>query len=504
MNTRKKLFTNTNRDDFTNTNRNAFTNILIVGNGFDLAHKLPTTYKDFFNILSINKEILTSDTNEIMPQGKYTIIHETIIKLEEYCQQHSIDYKDLFIPEGILKPNGDFHKKLINEKIIKDNKMNVDKILGYFKDIKDYNIWYKIVENKLHQYDEKWVDFEELIKDVIKSLDKDTIKFSDEDSMTPLDKAKFLNEDKQNINITRLVNIAEHFNHDIANFLKKEIEEHLDERKTHDLIESTIKPIKNAVTQSLNKDIIGLLNKNDKVKNPKKEYEVRKPDIFNLIHFMEKELDEFTSAFEIYVHFIVKAIHHSPATVFNFHNLIPKHIINFNYTDTYYRIYEQDLYSNGFLKGKTQTSDTDIDFVHGEAGKNNLVLGIDEYLPDEDKNSNLYFVRFKKYFQRIYKKTGCKYKKWLEQINENSPANVYIIGHSLDQTDKDILREIILHENVTTTVFYYSPEAYDEQIINMIKLIGQDKLTDMVYGENPKIIFRDQEEITLNGQKTAI
>lgn len=212
---------------------------------------------------------------------------------------------------------------------------------------------------------------------------------------------------------------------------------------------------------------------------------------------MKKSLDEFTLALEIYIFFIIKKISIKP--VFNFDSTItPAHIISFNYTDTYRRIYKN------FSEMKTRISDKDIDFVHGEAGKNNLVLGIDEYLPDEDKNSNLYFVRFKKYFQRIYKKTGCKYKKWLEQINENSPANVYIIGHSLDQTDKDILRDIILHENVTTTIFYYSPEAYDEQIVNMIKLIGQDKLIDMVYGENPKIIFKDQKKIMLDKQETVI
>ena len=37
--------------------------------------------------------------------------------------------------------------------------------------------------------------------------------------------------------------------------------------------------------------------------------------------------------------------------------------------------------------------------------KNNMVLGIDEYLKDDYKNNQLDFVDFKKYFQRIFKKT---------------------------------------------------------------------------------------------------
>ena len=37
-------------------------NILIIGNGFDLAHKLPTSYKDFLNyIKQINTEAQDKD-----------------------------------------------------------------------------------------------------------------------------------------------------------------------------------------------------------------------------------------------------------------------------------------------------------------------------------------------------------------------------------------------------------------------------------------------------------
>lgn len=32
------------------------------------------------------------------------------------------------------------------------------------------------------------------------------------------------------------------------------------------------------------------------------------------------------------------------------------------------------------------------------------------------------FIEFKKYYQRIYKKTGNEYKKWLKQIDENIDA----------------------------------------------------------------------------------
>ena len=76
-----------------------------------------------------------------------------------------------------------------------------------------------------------------------------------------------------------------------------------------------------------------------------------------------------------------------------------------------------------------------------------MVLGIDEYLNDDKKDKEVDFIQFKKYFQRIYKKTGCEYKKWVEEIKsrnekvdkkeswlreelEGLETNLYIFGHS--------------------------------------------------------------------------
>mgnify|MGYP000140411725 CR=1 FL=1 len=47
---------------------------------------------------------------------------------------------------------------------------------------------------------------------------------------------------------------------------------------------------------------------------------------------------------------------------------------------------------------------------------------------------------------------------------------VFIFGHSLDITDKDILRKFILNENVKIIIFYTDKEDYKKKIINLIKL----------------------------------
>lgn len=88
-------------------------------------------------------------------------------------------------------------------------------------------------------------------------------------------------------------------------------------------------------------------------------------------------------------------------------------MLSFNYTNTYERLYLD--------KQQIQNS---IDYIHGKAKlfntveNNNMVLGIDEYLTDERKDRETEFIAFKKFYQRIYKETGCKYKDWVETIRE--------------------------------------------------------------------------------------
>lgn len=185
-------------------------------------------------------------------------------------------------------------------------------------------------------------------------------------------------------------------------------------------------------------------------------------------------------------------------------NLNVDRVVSFNYTNTYTRIYSISEIKN-----------VECDYIHGKADinntieLNNMVLGIDEYLPKKRRNKDIEFIAFKKYYQRIYKGTGCKYKEWVEKISDNkkevesyfendSCAHIpfmkyesrnkghylYIFGHSLDITDKDILKDLILNDNVYTTIFYH--KTYDdtgkddngrkdlgEKIANLVKVIGQ-------------------------------
>ena len=75
------------------------------------------------------------------------------------------------------------------------------------------------------------------------------------------------------------------------------------------------------------------------------------------------------------------------------------------------------------------------------------------------RNKEVDWVMFKKYFQRIYKHADYKYKGWdvfspgyIE--NSTDPVEVYILGHSLDVTDKDVLNDLILNGKQTKTAIF--------------------------------------------------
>lgn len=55
---------------------------------------------------------------------------------------------------------------------------------------------------------------------------------------------------------------------------------------------------------------------------------------------------------------------------------------------------------------------------YNSENKSNIVLGIEEYFDDEQKNKCLEFVKFKKYYQRIQKNTDSKYYDWINEVRK--------------------------------------------------------------------------------------
>ncbi|MDE5737991.1 MAG: bacteriophage abortive infection AbiH family protein, partial [Oscillospiraceae bacterium] len=219
-------------------------------------------------------------------------------------------------------------------------------------------------------------------------------------------------------------------------------------------------------------------------KSPIKDDKLSIRDVTKIRDRLIDDLNNLIRCFELYLIDYVGGIEIATLSP-DVYDLKVDKVLSFNYTSTYSNLYE------------VKNDEIEYDYIHGKAKHlntppNNMVLGIDEYLQDNSKDSNIMFIEFKKYFQRIHKSTGSIYKKWIE--NSEETYNVYFFGHSLNVTDKDVLRDIILCDKAHVTIYYHSSEQYASQIKNLVQVLSQEKLISMVYGKNPKIKFKCQQE----------
>ena len=205
------------------------------------------------------------------------------------------------------------------------------------------------------------------------------------------------------------------------------------------------------------------------------------------------DLNRLTRALEIYLSAFINNVE-IKNRIKEIEELQVDKVLSFNYTNTYERVYGSGL-----------EGEIEYDYIHGEANLEhnidtcNMVLGIDEYLEDEDKDKNIEFIQFKKFFQRIYKRTGCKYVDWVSSngkryVDEQFEIEIYIWGHSLDTTDNDVLSEIINYNRSRIKIYYLNKQVMGKQITNLVKMIGQDTLVSSVYGDSAKIEFIEQKK----------
>lgn len=200
-------------------------------------------------------------------------------------------------------------------------------------------------------------------------------------------------------------------------------------------------------------------------------------------------LNRLTRLLEIYLCEFVETMNCVPRLP-ELKSLNIEYVLSFNYTDTYRKYYDND-------------SNVKYCFIHGKAKESrtkpcNLVLGIDEYLPYERKNLDNQFIWFKKFYQRIYKETDSEYLDWIsdfERLNslmyraKPSKLNLYIYGHSLDVTDKDVLERLIMMENSKTYIYYHNRNSMASQISNLVKVIGEENLIQKTGGKDRTIRF---------------
>lgn len=209
---------------------------------------------------------------------------------------------------------------------------------------------------------------------------------------------------------------------------------------------------------------------------------------------LRNDLERFCCGFEMYISEIINRIS-PPKTVPDISGIMADRLISFNYSDTYSRMYNPDALCD-YIHGKARITATS---KPKEKEASNIVLGIHDYLSDDRKNTDLEFITFKKYYQRIYKQTGNRYVDWCQEISNNRSKKhtLFIFGHSLDITDGDIIKKLICNDNVQTKIYYYRKDEFDRtkmgsQISNLVKIIGRDELIRRTSGSSKTIEFIPQ------------
>lgn len=406
--------------------------ILILGNGFDLAHGLPTKYYHFLEFCSRVEMIwkyCVAEGNNIETQ-KSVLINNW--RTDEVI-------KDVIVSafeNRKITQNGEGKKEVSSD--------NVE--LTEVHNLLDDNIWYDYfgdLYKSSYMKGENWIDFESEICFIIKKVDENSLSLADS-----WDKV-----------INRIIN-------------------------------SSNGPTKAGIFQRKLRFDKYLQNKGWDInhKNTIKDFREK----------AFEDLERLTRALEIYLTAFVEKIK-TEKRISVIDRLTPDYVINFNYTDTYERIYG---------KGKVYHIHGKAD-LHHSVENNNMVLGIDEYWIGDEQNAKTDFTIFKKFAQRIQKHTGNESYRYLKEIQDQFMAKrnnwsgsvditkdhpdgvseVYVFGHSLDVTDKDILSDFIGDDATSVIVYCMDKGTEGELIANTIKLITEKRLLEKVNHVPPKLKY---------------
>lgn len=378
------------------------TDLLIVGNGFDLYHGLPTRYTDFLKFISYWSIFWDNYNGE----AKAQVCTPFRVKLSEQNEIIEESMRDFASHQGYYKYE---HLEFINS--------HID------------NLWIQyFLKKQLSSVN--WIDFEGEIYNVLKLVEEYYSEFIPEMRKRNDAPIKYIPGD-----MSTVINI----------FKKNCPEEYID------------------FTQGI---ISRSDTEKDKLKNNKEM----------LLSTMKRELDDLIKCLDYYLLDFVSNIKVEQYSE-QIKELSYINLLNFNYTYTYASVYGK----NSLRKHHR---------IHGDCLEEDMVLGI----PDESFPSTLDYIYFQKYFQRIQKRNGNYYKSWITEPNarekslEDVPINVFIMGHSLADSDKGILKEIFMNDFVCKiTIFYHSQLAYEQQVINLVSMFGKDFVIEQT--ANDRIVF---------------
>ncbi|HAY3542460.1 AbiH family protein [Elizabethkingia anophelis] len=427
--------------------------IVIIGNGFDLRHFLPTKYNHLITIL------------------------REIEQLNENCT--SVSFSDLF--SKAFKDKEEWFYNNICEYYYTNN------IVFRVNDIKSIqerllnNKWYQYLKTVEDSHIETWIDFETEINRVLEIILGYFEAYNNKKFKSNLGKSQYRSE--------KLFLIDIFFSNSyFINDLQRNI-----------LLNFCLFKKLDKQFICVNNDFILELNNN--IQYYKEKY------FFDSIH---QELEEFIGIFNDYIAYIIEPFYKNfieekkcnflyKDNAFLFNNV--NRILSFNYTNTYNNLYKHDDAFKNLLSmeyGRLPTHE----FIHGISIANwndikdlKMVLGVSD-ITDYLKKHKLF--QFTKYFQKLHKDTDYLFlDNMIKEIDKVKNTKMlienkfYFWGHSLDISDKDYIKDIFTVVEKTESiicVFYHSISGKADQLKNLLNIINKDTIESLMKDRRLKFI----------------
>lgn len=197
-------------------------------------------------------------------------------------------------------------------------------------------------------------------------------------------------------------------------------------------------------------------------------------------HRVEQSLNSLTLLLEFYLFYLdniedkIEIIKNNGVNIIDSFGKIDN-ILTFNYTDTAEQKYNLDKESIHYIHGRQN-------FIESSIDNNHLVFGIE----DNDNIVNNDLVNYQKTFQRIIKKTGFKYKKFIDpsSLKNFDICRIIIFGHSLDILDKEIFLDFFNKDLQKATkveffVLYFGNDDLKSKVRNLSTFLGKDTLVNL-------------------------
>lgn len=465
-------------------------NILIVGNGFDLSHYLPTKYDHFMDVMSAiegkNTGGLPKNLEEMKIDEWLNLIDKTFQKREGMEQPpHHMNFDELF--SKTRDPN--FIEKT-KEFYLTENIEICAKNIVKLQYRLELNCWYQYFKKHVEEI-KTWIDFEQKIQEVLKVVAKIVIDL--EKINNPKKIYEYFSEHTKDGNFR-----IKEKNSKILNFFNFTAEEEYYQQS----INLGRPPYKST-----------RVNLNPRFCHGESILNDFSPSLF--LDFLSNQLDDFIEIFNLYLELIVSNLNRNcDVNIRSEDWLYPDKVYSFNYTNTYQRIHDNVA----------------VDFLHGSSGEEqNIVLGVSDL--NDESLKKLKAFGFTKYHQKLFKDTDYlfldvfkirisehrrkmesfereydeRYKKGVRSSIEMEGLlnlKITIWGHSLDYSDKDYILDLFslnddIDRNVRVTVYYFDKLAKFILLNNLLAILGKDKVEHWMknkwlqFKPNPEIKFTE-------------